>query len=158
MKRFILGTMFGVLTVAILVTFIPDRAHQLVDQAGDVRVLIEDVAARLEQLENISPEKEPEESEEGTVEFSEFRSIDFSASALQPAAEPEARQIAAVESAPESIRQNAIHRQSIDFDNLANGLARVTGALEKLNRTMKPGSRKNRENSSSDESNPRSGS
>lgn len=158
MKRFILGTIFGVLTVAILVTFIPDRAHQLVDQAGDVRVLIEDMAARLEQIESESSEKISAESEREGLEFSEFNSFEVSVAAFQPAPEPEELEIAAIEPDPGSIRQNVLQRQSIDFDNLANGLARVTGALEKLNRTMKPGSRKNREKTSGDESNALSGS
>ena len=47
---------------------------------------------------------------------------------------------AAVEVAPVSVPES-VQRQAVDFDNLAAGLTRVSGALERLNRTMKPGRR-----------------
>ncbi len=160
MKRFILGTVFGVFGVAVLVTFIPDKAHQLVDQAGDVRVLIEDVAARLDRLEGRSAVEVSASAEDGHFTVSEFRISDEATVGLQAVG---LDRVVPVERSPEdrvptSPRDGSVQKQSIDFDNLATGLAKVTGALEKLNRTMKPGNRKNRENGSGSEDKVRSGS
>ena len=153
MKRFILGTLTGVLAVAIIVTFIPDRAHNLIDQAGDVRGLLEDVASRLERLE-----QEPSQIESVEV----LLPAPSRASQLPELGSYQANQvvvpatsstIAAVSvSEPAQSEQplpSAVQRQAIDFDNLATGLSRVSGALERLNRTMKPGNRPSRSSSGS---------
>ena len=151
MKRFILGTLSGVLVVAIVVTFIPDRAHSLIDQAGDVRGLLEDVAARLEQLEQQPAQVDsvevllpaPLTSQPAIVEH-----INYTAAEI---AVPSTATAATVGSnAPtQSAVPTAVRRQAIDFDNLAAGLSRVSGALERLNRTMKPGKRPARKSSES---------
>ena len=48
---------------------------------------------------------------------------------------------AEVPSVSNVIIPESVERQSMNFDNLAEGLARVSGALERLNRTMKPGTK-----------------
>ncbi|MBG80325.1 MAG: hypothetical protein CMJ39_06415 [Phycisphaerae bacterium] len=147
MKRFILGTLAGILIVAAIVTMVPERAHSLIDQAGDVRNMLNDVVARLEQMEErnsreviqideLDPRDDDQHAESETIEIvlEEQRE-----SISDPVAEfNEPRETPAPETVviPESVE-----RQTVNFDNLAAGLARVSGALERLNRTMKPGTR-----------------
>ena len=145
MKRFILGTLTGVLVLALIVTFIPERAHSLIDQAGDVRGLLEDVAQRLERLERSPVDVEAVEvvlpmTASGPAVGS---TIDRYAPAqeIQPVPVEEVNSITIDIQPPLQPMPEEVQRQAIDFDNLAACLSRVSGALERLNRTMKPGSR-----------------
>ncbi|MEE2906669.1 MAG: hypothetical protein VX527_02450 [Planctomycetota bacterium] len=149
MKRFILGTLTGVLVVAIVVTFIPDRAHSLIDQAGDVRGLLEDVAARLDRLEQQPDQIEsvevllpaPMSNQPAIVEH-----INYTAAET---AQPSTATAIDIKRPAQTTVPTAVQRQAIDFDNLAAGLSRVSGALERLNRTMKPGKKSSRKSSDS---------
>ena len=148
MKRFILGTLAGILIVAAIVTMLPERAHTLIDQAGDVRNMLNDVVSRLEQMERRGSPQEivrmelveseivdlPEESQ--TIELMAEEPFDEGSLAA-----PDFVGSAPVATVPTIIIPESVERQSMNFDNLAEGLARVSGALERLNRTMKPGTR-----------------
>ena len=163
MKRFILGTLAGILIVAAIVTMIPERAHSLIDQAGDIRNMLNDVVARLEQMEQRDSSSEIMDMEfiehAAPTHSTEVADFDLPADAkpehhFTSTSEVEIQTenpLAAEVSIPESVE-----RQSMNFDNLAEGLARVSGALERLNRTMKPGRkaspRSNQEVSNTDES------
>ena len=146
MKRFILGTLSGVLIVAIIVTFIPDRAHSLIDQAGDVRGLLEDVAQRLEKLEEHPGEIE---AVEVLLPTTRVAPVSSTMSPVNDLVVPDTTQLVdAIDHrgppATEEALPVAAQRQGIDYDNLAAGLSRVSGALERLNRTMKPGIKSSR--------------
>lgn len=142
MKRFILGTLTGVLVVAIVVTFIPDRAHTLIDQAGDVRGLLEDVASRLDRLEQQPAQVEavevllpaPVSTRPAVIDNVIYSASDIAVPSPATAA---------------PALPTAVKRQAIDFDNLAAGLSRVSGALERLNRTMRPGKRSSQKSTGS---------
>jgi hypothetical protein len=145
MKRFLLGLFIGVLGVAAVFAFLPDRAHTLVDQAGDFRAMLEDVAARIENLESepagesvldvVLPATPTERLlAAGWTEAELARTTNIIE--LDAAEEPLSSATAPAPPAP-----NAVERQAVDFSNLAAGLARVSGALERLNRTMRPSHR-----------------
>jgi len=139
MKQFILGAFTGMVAVAIAFTFIPDKAHKLIDQAGEVRILIEDVASRLDKLEHSDVHEsefvlpEAVTTSAGSASTTTLLPVDV------PAALPDMAAAAAFDApAPVVEPPPGLARQSVDFDNLATGLSRVTGALERLNRTMRP--------------------
>ena len=147
MKRFILGTLAGILIVAAIVTMVPERAHSLIDQAGDVRNMLNDVVSRLEQME--------ERSSRDVIRMDGFegqiidRPVEMETIELVVGGTNEADSDSAAgftapaeTSSPETVViPESVERQSVNFDNLAEGLARVSGALERLNRTMKPGTK-----------------
>ncbi|MCH2134243.1 MAG: hypothetical protein MK116_10875 [Phycisphaerales bacterium] len=161
MRRFFLGAFVGVIIVAVVVTFMPDRAHSLIDQAGEVRGLLEDVVNRLDRLESRDQDVEaveimlPENQQWTTrtepaamFDIIESASAAPAAAAVASAASPPRSEPATIPQAAEVTNEAAaplppaVGRQVVDFDKLAAGLSRVSGALERLNRTMKPGSRR----------------
>jgi hypothetical protein len=148
MKRFILGTLAGILIVAAIVTMLPERAHTLIDQAGDVRNMLNDVVNRLEQMEQ---RDSPQEIVRMELVESEIIDLPAESQTIELLAEEAFDQgslsapvfvgSAEVAIVPAITIPESVERQSMNFDNLAEGLARVSGALERLNRTMKPGTR-----------------
>ena len=134
MKGFILGAGVGVIIVAAAATLRPNQAHELINQAPDVNTLINRVMERLDHAQDLekvadtitvtpsTPDPAPAMSEQ----------VETVVDIRIPSGE--------VESAV--VREASVAKGgSIDFENLAAGLARVSNALERLNRTMKPGSR-----------------
>ena len=146
MKRFLFGTAFGVLSLVAVFTLMPDRAHRLIDQAHDVRSLIEDMTYRIDQLEeesHIELQNESPSEKMGGIE------IETLISGIQNGDVAETMpQESEFDSSYE--HSTSFQAQAVNFDELRNGLAKVTGALERLNKTMQPGSKIGRKKESVD--------
>lgn len=154
MKRFLFGTAFGVLSLVAVITLMPDRAHRLIDQAHDVRSLIEDLTTRIAQLEKQS---HVESQVESLSEKPAVVEIPTLVSSIQNGGVPEPTP-QGFEFDPSYEDSTSFRAQTVNFDELSNGLAKVTGALERLNRTMQPGSQVGRNRVSVDNRKPGPGS
>ena len=131
MKGFILGTLIGAGLLTLAIVLRPERAQHLIDQAPDVRGVFDQVLNRLDQLEQRDATRTPPD-------------IDPASSGSPPPRPPQGdgQLVSIVHTGdPNPSRPPEIRARAVDFDDLAAGLAKVSEALERLNRTMRPGTR-----------------